>query len=161
MITLKELAKKVGGKLIGDGSITISTVDDIKLASKESITFAFLPKYKKEIESSKASAFVVLSEKDLKNQSGILVDNPYISMIQILDLFDNRPVPIYNVSEHSVIDSSVKKPTNFHIGSFSVVEHDVVLGNNVFIGNGVKINAGTVIGDNTCLLYTSPSPRDS
>ena len=151
MITLKELAKKVGGKLIGDGAITISTVDDIKLASKESITFAFLPKYKKEIESSKASAFVVLSEEDLKNQSGILVDNPYISMIQILDLFDNRPVPIYNVSEHSVIDSSVKKPTNFHIGSFSVVEHDVVLGNNVFIGNGVKINAGTVIGDNTVL----------
>ena len=154
MITLKELAKKVGGKLIGDGSINISKVDDIKLASKESITFAFLPKYKKEIESSKASAFVVLSEDDLINQSGILVDNPYISMIQILDLFDNRPVPIYNVSEHSVIDSSVKKPTNFHIGSFSVVEHDVVLGNNVFIGNGVKINAGTVIGSDGCGDHT-------
>ena len=151
MITLKELAKKVGGKLIGDGSINISTVDDITLASKESIAFAFLPKYKKEIESSKASAFVVLSEDDLKNQSGILVDNPYMSMIQILDLFDNRPVPIYNVSEHSIIDSSVKKPTNLHIGSFSVIEHGVVLGDNVFIGNGVKINAGTIIGDNTVL----------
>ncbi len=48
MITLKELANKVEGKLIGDGSINISFVDDIKLASKDSIAFAFIPKYKKE-----------------------------------------------------------------------------------------------------------------
>ena len=86
MITLKELAEKIGGELIGDESINISSVDDIKLASKESITFAFLPKYKKEINSSKASAFIVLSKDDLNDESGIVVDNPYISMIQVLDL---------------------------------------------------------------------------
>ena len=32
MITLKELAKKVDGELIGDESINISSVDDIKSA---------------------------------------------------------------------------------------------------------------------------------
>ena len=151
MITLKELAEKIGGELIGDESINISSVDDIKLASKESITFAFLPKYKKEINSSKASAFIVLSKDDLNDESGIVVDNPYISMIQVLDFFDNRPVPIFSISEQSVIDTTVIKPKNLHVGSFSVVDHGVVLGKNVFIGNGVKINAGSIIGDNTVI----------
>ena len=61
MITLKELAEKIGGELIGDESINISSVDDIKLASKESIAFAFLPKYKKEINSSKAVSYTHLT----------------------------------------------------------------------------------------------------
>ena len=171
MISLKELADKVNGKLIGDGSIAISTVDDLKSASNKSIAFAFLPKYKKEIASSSAAAFVVTSDEDLKDNAGIVVENPYSAMITILDLFDNRPVPVFNISKHSELHDSVEKPNNLHIGAFSVIEQDVVLGNNVFIGNGVKINAGCIIGDNSviydnvvlydnCLLYTSPSPRD-
>ena len=83
MITLKELADKVNGKLIGDGTITVSTVDDIKFASSKSIAFAFLPKYKKEITLSNAAAFVVTSDNDLGNNSGILVENPYLSLIHI------------------------------------------------------------------------------
>ena len=90
MITLKELADKVNGKLIGDGAIIISTVDDIKFASSKSIAFAFLPKYKKEISSSNAAAFVVTSDEDLDNNSGIVVENPYLSMITILDFFDQK-----------------------------------------------------------------------
>jgi len=49
LISLKELANKVNGHLIGDGTIIISKVDDIHSATNESIAFAFLPKYKKEI----------------------------------------------------------------------------------------------------------------
>ena len=73
MISLKELADKVNGKLIGDGSIAISTVDDLKSASNKSIAFAFLLKYKKEIASSSAAAFVVTSDKDLKDLSSSLL----------------------------------------------------------------------------------------
>ena len=151
MISLKELADKVNGKLIGDGSIAISTVDDLKSASNKSIAFAFLPKYKKEIASSSAAAFVVTSDEDLKDSAGIVVENPYLAMITILDLFDNRPVPVFNISKHSELHDSVEKPNNLHIGAFSVIEQDVVLGNNVFIGNGVKINAGCIIGDNSVI----------
>ena len=160
MISLKELADKVNGKLIGDGSIAISTVDDLKSASKKSITFAFLPKYKKEIASSSAAAFVVTSDEDLNENSGIVVENPYLAMITILDFFDNRPVPELNISKHSDIHDSVQKSNNLHIGAFSVIDQDVVLGNNVFIGNGVKINAGCVIGDNS-IIYDNVVLYDS
>ena len=160
MISLKELANKVNGHLIGDGTIIISTVDDIHSASNESITFAFLPKYKKEISSSNAAAFVVTSADDLDNNHGIVVENPYLAMISILDFFDERPVPEFNISHHSDIHDSVKRSTNLHIGSFSVIDQNVVLGENVFIGNGVKINAGCVIGDN-CVIYDNVVLYDS
>ena len=151
MITLKELADKVNGKLIGDGTIAVSTVDDIKFASSKSIAFAFLPRYKKEIASSNAAAFIVTSDDDLDDNSGIVVENPYLSMITILDFFDDRPVPAFNISKYCEIHDSVEKPINLHLGSFSVVEQDVVLGENVFIGNGVKINPGCIIGDNSVI----------
>ena len=58
-------------------------------------------------------------------------------MISILDFFDERPVPEFNISDHSDIHKSVKKSSNLHIGSFSVIDQNVVLGKNVFVGNGV------------------------
>lgn len=152
MITLKEVADKIEGKLIGNQSIPISSVDDIKLASKESISFAFLPKYKKSIIDSKASAFIVTSQDDLGTKAGIVVDNPYLAMIKVLDIFDQRPVPSYEVSENSIIHRTTSKKENLHLGPFSVINENVTIGNNVFIGSGVKIGPGSVIGDN-CILY--------
>ena len=152
MITLKEVADKIDGILIGEESIPILSVDDIASASSESIAFAFLPKYKKTINESRASAFIVTSQNDLGNKAGIVVNNPYLSMIKVLDMFDQRPVPSYEVSELSTIHNSVDKKVNLHLGPFSVISKDVKIGNNVFIGSGVKIGAGSVIGDD-CILY--------
>jgi|TARA_B100001094_G_scaffold99180_1_gene95417 UDP-3-O-[3-hydroxymyristoyl] glucosamine N-acyltransferase len=152
LITLKEVADKIDGILIGEESIPILSVDDIASASSESIAFAFLPKYKKAINESRASAFIVTSQNDLGNKAGIVVNNPYLSMIKVLDMFDQRPVPSYEVSELSTIHNSVDKKVNLHLGPFSVISKDVKIGNNVFIGSGVKIGAGSVIGDD-CILY--------
>ena len=152
MITLKELADKIDGILIGDKSILISSVDDLTKATEKSISFAFLPRYKKKIFESKASAFIVTSLKDLGENSGIVVNNPYLAMIKVLDLFDQRPVPGYEVSENSIIHDSVDKKKFFHLGPFSLINENVVIGDNVFIGSGVKIGAGSIIGDN-CILY--------
>jgi len=151
LFTLKEVADKVEGVLIGDQSIQISSVDDIALSSKGSITFAFLPKYQKAIIQSKASAFIVISEKDLNKKNGIVVKNPYLAMITILDMFDQRPVPTCEISENSIIHSSVDKKQNLHVGAFSVINKNVILGNNVYIGSGVVVNSGSVIEDNSVI----------
>ena len=101
MITLKELADKVNGKLIGDGSIAISTVDDLKSASNKSITFAFLPKFKKEISSSSAGAFIFLcrtkedSQKDFEQK---LVEVSQIKFEGVDSLYVNNVLPLYFAS---------------------------------------------------------------
>ncbi len=151
MISLEELASLVGGIVIGDKKIVISSVDDINNATKGSLCFAFSPKYKNFIEKSKASAFIVLSQDDLEGKSGIVIENPYLAMISILDYFDKRPVPKFKISKYTDIHNSNTLSENLHVGSFSVIEKDVFIGDNVFIGNGVKINAGCMIGDNSVI----------
>ena len=65
MFTLKQIALEVQGAIVGDSSTIITGVDDIEEANVGSISFAFLPKYKKIVQSSNASAFIVTNKEDL------------------------------------------------------------------------------------------------
>ena len=108
MFTLEKIALEVEGVIVGDKSISITDVDDIEHANSGSISFAFLPKYKKSILSSSASAFIVINEEDLQNLPGIVVKNPYLAMIKILDLFSNKISPDYTIN-------TMFAPTKVHL----------------------------------------------
>ena len=90
MLTLEQIALAVKGEVVGDPSIQITSVDDINEATKGSITFSFLPKYKTKISSSNASAFVTDSKDDLEGYNGVVVEHPYLAMIEILTLFSKK-----------------------------------------------------------------------
>ncbi len=152
LITLKELALKVNGTLVGDGGVSISCVDDINLAQKGSITFAFSPKYKNSVESSKASAFVVTNQKDLIGKSGIVVENPYLSMITILNIFKSSKIASGKIHKDALVESSAIVGNATTIGPFSYVGKTSKVGKNVLIGSGVKINDDVEIGDN-CIIH--------
>ena len=77
----EKIALEVKGKVVGDSSVQITSVDDIDEASEGSITFSFLPKFQKKMSSSKASAFVSDSEKGLAGYNCIVVEQPYLAMI--------------------------------------------------------------------------------
>jgi len=47
LFTLEKIALEVKGKVVGDSSVQITSVDDINEASEGSITFSFLPKFQK------------------------------------------------------------------------------------------------------------------
>ena len=49
MFTLEKIALEVKGKVVGDSSVQITSVDDINEASEGSITFSFLPKFQKKM----------------------------------------------------------------------------------------------------------------
>ena len=151
MFTLKHIALEVSGMVVGDDSIIISAVDDIEEASSGAITFAFLPKYKKVLTSSDASAFVVTNKEDLQGSPGIVVENPYLAMIKILELFSKKKIIEHKISANAEISKSAKIGKNVSISSFSVIKNNVVIEDDVTIGSGVKINEGAIIGKNSCI----------
>ena len=151
MFTLEKIALEVEGVIVGDKSISITDVDDIEHANSGSISFAFLPKYKKSILSSSASAFIVIKEEDLQNLPGIVVKNPYLAMIKILDLFSNKISPDYTINKNSEISNSASLGKNVGVGPFTVIEDNVKIGDNTVIGSGAKIASGTTIGSNSVI----------
>ena len=115
----------------GDNSISITEVFDFDHISSMSIAFAFLPKYKKRIPFSNASAFVVTNEEDLQNLPGIIVKNPYFAMIKILDLFSNTISPDSTINQNADISTLASLGKNVGIGPFAVIKDDVKIGDNV------------------------------
>ena len=136
MFTLEQIALAVKGEVVGDPSIQIISVDDINEAAKGSITFSFLPKYKTKISSSNASAFVTDSKDDLKGYNGVVVEHPYLSMIEILTLFSKNKDVQHSIHPNTVISESAMIDSDVTIGPFSVV------------GDNVVIKSGTILESN-------------
>ena len=59
---LSEIADFLGGQLVGNGSKTVSEIKTLSEADKDSISFIYSKKFKKDLESTSAS--VVLITKD-------------------------------------------------------------------------------------------------
>ena len=151
MFTLKQIASEVKGVIVGDSSIIITSVDDIEEAVAGAISFAFLPKYKKRIISSDASAFIVINKEDLQECPGIVVKNPYLAMIAILELFSKKVPEENTVHSKSAIAKSASLGKNVGISAFAVIGENVIIGDNTTIGSGVKINSRAIVGSNSTL----------
>ena len=59
---LSEISDFLGGKLVGDGSKTISEIKTLIEAEKDSISFIYNNKFKKDLEATSASAVLISKE---------------------------------------------------------------------------------------------------
>ena len=65
------------------------------------------------------------------------------------------------IHKTAIIDSTAKIGQNVKVGPYSIIGSNVEIGEGSEIQSHVTIIGNTKIGmNNTCLLYTSPSPRD-
>ena len=103
------------------------------------------PKYKKYLDSTKASAVIVSDSSLLNRQNGIVVQNPQLAFSKILNVFCPRYTMQKGIHPTAVIDSSV------HLGDAVSVGANAVIEANVTIGEGTKVGANSVIGCNAVI----------
>jgi len=156
--SLKDLADKVNGKLVGDDKIIINSIATIQNASSGCISFLANPKYKKFLSSSSASAIIVSPEfsKDLKT-SGIIVDDPYVAYAIISSLFNLHKNPYadkaisYFVHETAQVDDSVLIGPNVYIGPKCIIEGNSIIHANSSLVMNVEIGKNSIIHFNSIL----------
>jgi len=66
---IKKIAEIFDAKLIGNKEVKITGISDIENAKKGDITFLSNEKYKKYLDSTKASAVIINKEVELPNNS--------------------------------------------------------------------------------------------
>ena len=139
--SLKDLADKVKGELIGDPEVVISSIATIQNASSGCISFIANPKYKKFLVDSAASAIIVKPElsQDLKT-SGIIVEDPYVAYAKISSLFAKYQNPYAN------------QAIDYFVHETSEIDDSVVIGPNVYIGPECKIGKNSIIHANSSLV---------
>ena len=150
--SLDDIAKALGGSVVGDGRVLISRVSSIANAQAGAISFITDTRYEKALASSGASAFILReAHADITPLPKIIVDNPYAYFAKV-SAFLNPPAkaPI-GVAQSAVVDSSAQIPSSCSIGALVVIGENVVLGENVVIGSGSIIENDVTIAANTRL----------
>jgi UDP-3-O-[3-hydroxymyristoyl] glucosamine N-acyltransferase len=154
-ITVKEIAEFLGGTVSGDENTVIRGVKGIDEAGLGDITFISNPKYRKKIESTRASAILVApgikSEKTL-----IIVKDPYIALAKALGFFDKGEEHPQGISSAAFVAESAR------VAETAVLYPGVYVGPNAEIGEravlypGVKIGSEAAVGDDS-VLYPNVS----
>jgi UDP-3-O-[3-hydroxymyristoyl] glucosamine N-acyltransferase len=152
-IPVKELAKKLGAKLIGDESLYATGVNEIHKVGPGDVTFADVPKYFQRALNSEAT-IIILSEVTIcPDGKAILVcDKPFEAYDSLVR--EHRPFkPLTaHISEEAhihptaIIEPNVVIAHDVRIGAHCYIQANVYIGEHTVIGEHVTIQAGAIIG---------------
>ncbi|MFI4910662.1 MAG: UDP-3-O-(3-hydroxymyristoyl)glucosamine N-acyltransferase [Sedimentisphaeraceae bacterium JB056] len=150
---LASLAEHVGGTVIGDGDIAITSAAPMGAAARGDITFLSNVKYRTFLNSTSASAVIVQKEEETTADAQLVVDDPYYAFCCIVELiFGHREHRDAGISPNATIHETASIGSGCCIYDNVVIENDVVIGDNAVIYPGVFVGRGTKIGSD-CILY--------
>lgn len=159
-MTLKEIANRLNGQLVGSADIEISGPAKIESAVEGQITFIANPKYLKYIATTKASAIVVDANITDVPIPHIIVANAYVGFLYLLKMFE--PAPHYDfsgISEKAFVADNVRIGDGSRIAPFVFIGSGVSIGKNCTLFPGTVILDGCSIGDDV-VIYPNVSIRE-
>ena len=158
--TLKEIARLIDGKVIGNGDILITGASGIKEAGQGDITFLANSKYASLMDKTRAAAIITSADAQKSNKPLIVTENPSLAFAKIISMI----IPD-DVAHPEGIDYTVAMGKNVTLGKDVAIGAYVVIGDNVTIGDNSIIYAGCFIGHHTkigskTLIYPHVSIRE-
>ncbi|OIR17735.1 UDP-3-O-(3-hydroxymyristoyl)glucosamine N-acyltransferase [mine drainage metagenome] len=150
--SLGDIAKRLGGRVLGDETTLIYRVSSIANAKLGDISFISDSKYQKALATCNASAYVLReADADLTAHPRIIVDNPYAYFAKVSALLNPPPVYQVGIAASAIVASTATIPLSCSIAPLVVIGEYVVLGENVVIGAGCVIESHVTIADGTHL----------
>ncbi|MBN1255434.1 MAG: UDP-3-O-(3-hydroxymyristoyl)glucosamine N-acyltransferase [Deltaproteobacteria bacterium] len=149
--SLESLARDVGGRVSGDGSVLISGLAGIEVANKGDITFVRNEKYTPLLKKTKASAAIVAEEIPDTEIPLLIASNPLLAMAKILAFFTQGSSVRGGSSDQAWISPSAKVSKDAAISPFVSIGDEAQIGSRVTIYSGSSIGPQAVIGDDTVI----------
>ena len=154
--TVRQIADRLGGGLVGSSDIVISGAEQIDIAAQGQVTFISDPRYARRWPRSKASAALVSRGIELEADPAralIHVDNADAAMVTLLAMFA-PPQPRPGVGTHptAVVDPSAELDAGVSIGPCCTIGKDVKLGQGCVLHANVTVLDGATLGSR-CVLY--------
>ncbi len=164
-ISIRQLAKLIGGRVVGNPEEKVSNLATIDKADKGDLTFIANKKYLKYLKTTKASAVIIEEPVKDSDVNQIVVENAYLSYAKILTYFTRQEVKHTGISEKAYISENVKIHNrekisvfpfvfvgeNSEIGENVIIHPNVTIGKNVVIGKNVIIHSSVTVYDNSII----------
>ncbi len=150
--TLASLAKLTKCEVKGTKQILLKNIAALDKAKQGEISFLSNLKYKRQLETTKASA-VILTADAAENFSGnaLIAKDPYLTFAKIVSLFYPEEKPIASIHPSAVIDETATLGEGVCISANAVIESGAILRDGAQVGVGCFIGKNTRVGENTVL----------
>ncbi len=150
-MTLKEIADKVGGEVIGDPSPAVETITGLENAGEGGLVWIEKRRQLKAAEESVAAAVIVPLNIDSSSKPLVRVENPRLAFAVLAGIFfPPRSFPP-GVSPEATVSPSARIGEGVSIQPRAVIEDGAVIGDRSVIGAGSFIGLNSRIGADTRL----------
>lgn len=154
-MNLKEISAIIGAEYSAEIDIDIVSMNTLKDATADELSFVSNSKYIKDIESSKAAAILVDENTKAYVPSGsvaLVVDNPYMKMAILSKYFAPK------VEDNTLPEAIIGEGSD--VSQKAEIANGAVIGKNCTILAHVYIGAEAIIGDNTVIYPNVTVYRD-
>jgi UDP-3-O-[3-hydroxymyristoyl] glucosamine N-acyltransferase len=155
---LSELARLIGGDIIGDPDVEITGVSGITEARTGDITYIQDRKFLRDTSAILASAVIVGETAEGLTASMLLVKNPQYAYAKALEVFYKKPAELTGISDRAFIGKHVILGNDVSVHHFACICDRVEIGTGGTISSGVYIEDGVTVGDNT-VIYPNVTIR--
>ena len=152
VFALGELAKVVGGRVVGEEHCEIDGVASLDQATVGQISFLTSPQFRKYLSDTAASAVIIKSDDlELCKVNALIVDDPSVAYARIATLLYPQTKDAYSVHPTAVVSPDSKVSKKVWIGPYCVIEAGAVITDDVRLGPGCVIGKNAIIGENSQL----------
>ncbi|OYW73485.1 MAG: UDP-3-O-(3-hydroxymyristoyl)glucosamine N-acyltransferase [Verrucomicrobia bacterium 12-59-8] len=151
MITAAQLAEKIGGEVVGDGTVVLTGIAPADAAAAGDLTFAEKPSYLAAAEASQASAILVPQGFESATKVLIRVKDARIAIAKVLPLFFPPEKHAAGIHASAVVDATAQIDATASIGPHCVIGAGVTVGKNTVLMGGNHIGRDSKIGEDVCL----------
>jgi UDP-3-O-[3-hydroxymyristoyl] glucosamine N-acyltransferase len=151
-LTARAVADLVGGRLLGDGGVLLTTVGPLDRAGPGTLTLAVSSRYAGALKASRAGAVLVpqaLADSPAGPAARIVVGDPYGAIVQVIRrLFPAAEGPP-GIDPTARIGPGCELGADVALGPFVILGRGVRLGDRCRLSEGVSIGDGVTVGEDT------------
>ena len=144
---LREIAERLGCRLVGEGSLEITGVAGMEHAGPGQLTFLSNPKYIHKVKQTRASAIVVTEAIADMPIACLISANPDLDFARAQTFFYQPPRPAPGIHPLASISATARLGKDCSVGPFAVVGDHVTLGDRAILYPHVVVYEGAEIGD--------------
>jgi UDP-3-O-[3-hydroxymyristoyl] glucosamine N-acyltransferase len=147
------LAVRFGLALRGEPDLKVRSVATLSRAEAGSVSFLANSRYRRQLETTRATAVVVSAEDAPHSPVAALIHaNPYLAYARIALLIHPQVSLAPGIHPSAVVSSLARTAASASIGPLVVVEEDAEIGERVALGPGCVVQRGARIGADSVLV---------
>ena len=150
--TAAELAKYLGAKLQGDGSLALTGVASPENATSTDLIYLDAPKFAPRVEKSAAKCVLAPPNTRAAGKTILEVADPKFAFAKAAAWLLPRATPNPSIHSTAILSSTAKIADNVSIGPYAVIEDESEIGAATTIGAHAFIGRASHIGAN-CILH--------